>query len=76
MYEDLWFMCYLLKNVVMKSHFPLLFSFDDVCCLSKAVSLIELSFDGNPLTTLSGYKQTILQNVTTLRQLDMKRLSV
>lgn len=50
-------------------------TFDDVSCLSKTKSLIELSLDGNPFANNAGYKQSVLQNVTTLKQLDMKRLT-
>lgn len=60
-----------------KSSYNCLFlRFDDVSCLSKTKSLIELSLDGNPFANNAGYKQSVLQNVTTLKQLDMKRLTV
>ena len=57
--------------------FPLLrFSFEDIASLSGSSSLSELSLDGNPFASDVTYKQTVLKNVCTLRQLDMKRISV
>jgi len=39
-------------------------------------SLVDLSLDENPIAKLSNYKQTILQYINSLKQLDMKRLTV
>lgn len=50
-------------------------SFDDIQCLSNSLSLNELSMDGNPFATHSTYKQSVLRNLSSLRQLDMKRIS-
>lgn len=49
--------------------------FQDISCLSKSVSLTELSLDGNPLANDSNYKQNIIQHVPSIQQLDMKRIS-
>ena len=56
--------------------FGVLFSFDDILCLSNSTSLNELSMDGNPFAIDPTYKQVILRNLSNLRQLDMKRISV
>ena len=56
--------------------FILISSFDDVVCLSSSNSLNELSMDGNPFATDTSYKQIILRHLSSLRQLDMKRISV
>lgn len=50
-------------------------SFGDITCLSNANSLNELSMDGNPFATDPGYKQVVLRHLSSLRQLDMKRIS-
>lgn len=50
-------------------------SFDDIQCLANSTSLNELSLDGNPFATHSNYKQSVLRNLSSLRQLDMKRIS-
>ncbi|KAB0375273.1 hypothetical protein FD755_013765 [Muntiacus reevesi] len=47
-----------------------------VCCLADSTSLSDITFDGNPIAQESWYKHTILQNMTQLRQLDMKRITV
>ena len=52
------------------------FSFDDITCLSNSNSLNELSLDGNPFSVDPSYKQVILRHLSSLRQLDMKRISV
>ena len=51
-------------------------SFDDIQCLSNSTCLNELSMDGNPFANDPTYKQTVLRNLSSLRQLDMKRISV
>lgn len=56
--------------------FILISSFDDVVCLSNSNSLNELSMDGNPFATDMSYKQILLRHLSSLRQLDMKRISV
>nr|XP_004666779.1 leucine-rich repeat-containing protein 49 isoform X2 [Jaculus jaculus] len=50
-------------------------SFDSVSCLADSTSLSDITFDGNPLAQESWYKHTVLQNMTQLRQLDMKRVT-
>eukprot|EP00111_Clytia_hemisphaerica_P004223 TCONS_00012064-protein len=50
-------------------------SFDDISCLGKSTSLVDLALDNNPLANQSNYKQAILQSIVSLRQLDMKRLT-
>uniref|UniRef100_A0A7M5UMI3 Leucine rich repeat containing protein n=1 Tax=Clytia hemisphaerica TaxID=252671 RepID=A0A7M5UMI3_9CNID len=50
-------------------------SFDDISCLGKSTSLVDLALDNNPLANQSNYKQVILQSIVSLRQLDMKRLT-
>lgn len=50
-------------------------SFDDITCLSNSNSLNELSLDGNPFSVDPSYKQVILRHLSSLRQLDMKRIS-
>ncbi|XP_006866596.1 PREDICTED: leucine-rich repeat-containing protein 49 isoform X2 [Chrysochloris asiatica] len=50
-------------------------SFDSVSCLAESTSLSDISFDGNPIAQESWYKHTVLQNMTQLRQLDMKRVT-
>ena len=52
------------------------FSFDDITCLSNSNSLNELSLDGNPFSVDPSYKQVMLRHLSSLRQLDMKRISV
>jgi len=49
--------------------------FNDVASLASCPSLIELSLDGNPFAKSSDYKQVLIQNMSNLRQLDMKRLT-
>jgi len=49
--------------------------YEDISCLSQCSSLIELSLDGNPISLEVNYKQIILQNVLSISQLDMKRLT-
>lgn len=53
-----------------------IYSFDDIHCLTKSISLQEVSLDGNPFSTDQFYKQTILSNLQNLKQLDMKRVTV
>lgn len=53
-----------------------LLSFESVCCLADSTSLSDITFDGNPIAQESWYKHTVLQNMTQLRQLDMKRVTV
>ncbi|XP_011227119.1 leucine-rich repeat-containing protein 49 isoform X2 [Ailuropoda melanoleuca] len=50
-------------------------TFESVCCLADSSSLSDITFDGNPIAQESWYKHTILQNMTQLRQLDMKRVT-
>ncbi|XP_004628827.1 leucine-rich repeat-containing protein 49 isoform X3 [Octodon degus] len=50
-------------------------SFDSVSCLADSTSLSDITFDGNPIAQESWYKHTVLQNMTQLRQLDMKRVT-
>ncbi|XP_021092645.1 leucine-rich repeat-containing protein 49 isoform X2 [Heterocephalus glaber] len=50
-------------------------SFDSVSCLADSTSLSDITFDGNPIAQESWYKHTVLQNMTQLRQLDMKRIT-
>jgi len=50
-------------------------SFEDIICLSNSNSLNELSMDGNPFATDPSYKQVMLRHLSSLRQLDMKRIS-
>ncbi|XP_065060475.1 leucine-rich repeat-containing protein 49-like [Rhopilema esculentum] len=50
-------------------------SFQGISCLTSSTSLTELSLDGNPFANDSLYKQTILQNVLSIKQLDMKKIS-
>ncbi|XP_033611893.1 leucine-rich repeat-containing protein 49 isoform X3 [Fukomys damarensis] len=50
-------------------------SFDSVSCLADSASLSDITFDGNPIAQESWYKHTVLQNMTQLRQLDMKRIT-
>ena len=61
-------------TTITSAHF--IFSFEDISCLSKSTSIIELSLDGNPFCSESSYKQTVLKNVSCIRQLDMKRITV
>ena len=60
----------------MTPFLSLFFSFDDITCLSNSNSLNELSLDGNPFSSDPSYKQVILRHLLSLRQLDMKRISV
>lgn len=74
-----------IKNVYDIDQLPclqrLFLSFNDIAnfhsinCLGKSISLVELSVDGNPYSKNPEYKQTIMQNIANLRQLDMKRLT-
>ncbi|XP_008706748.2 leucine-rich repeat-containing protein 49 isoform X1 [Ursus maritimus] len=50
-------------------------TFESVCCLADSSSLSDITFDGNPIAQESWYKHTVLQNMTQLRQLDMKRVT-
>lgn len=50
-------------------------SWSDVECLGESTSLLEVTLDGNPITNEATYKQTVVKNMTQLRQLDMKRIS-
>ncbi|XP_067940574.1 leucine-rich repeat-containing protein 49-like [Watersipora subatra] len=50
-------------------------SFDDIKCLSRSVSLQEISLDGNPIASDQFYKQNILSSMQQIRQLDMKRVT-
>jgi len=50
-------------------------SFGNINCLANSSSLVDLALDNNPIANHSNYKQCILQSVTTLKQLDMKRLT-
>ncbi|KAI4567849.1 hypothetical protein MJT46_007647 [Ovis ammon polii x Ovis aries] len=50
-------------------------TFESVCCLADSTSLSDITFDGNPIAQESWYKHTVLQNMTQLRQLDMKRVT-
>ena len=63
--------CYTLDVFILP--FP---SFEDISCLSQSLSINELSLDGNPFAAEVVYKQTVLKNIATIRQLDMKRISV
>lgn len=49
--------------------------YNDIICLDKSTSLIELSLDGNPFSKCSDYKQLLIRNISSLRQLDMKKLT-
>eukprot|EP00794_Sanderia_malayensis_P009894 gene9894-10907_t len=49
--------------------------FQDINSVGRSESLSELSLDGNPFASELNYKQTILLNVTSLRQLDMKKIT-
>jgi len=51
-------------------------SWSDVECLGESPSLCEISMDGNPISAETNYKQIILKNMSQLRQLDMKRVTV
>ncbi len=51
-------------------------SFEDVACLGESSSLSELSLDGNPFAQDGAYKQMILRNMATLKQLDMRKITV
>ncbi|CAH6871440.1 Lrrc49 [Phodopus roborovskii] len=68
-----------LKNLdVLDLHgnqWPLFYSFDSVSCLAESTSLSDITFDGNPIAQESWYKHTVLQSMTQLRQLDMKRIT-
>ena len=74
MYFYIYFNCY--NHLLLLLLLLLLFSFDDIECLANSTSLNELSLDGNPFATHSNYKQSVLRNLSSLRQLDMKRISV
>ena len=65
----------MLKNLI-EIYMTLRYSFGDIHCLSKSSSLTELSLDGNPIADETSYKQTILQNVLSIKQLDMRKINV
>ncbi|XP_046846864.1 leucine-rich repeat-containing protein 49-like [Xenia sp. Carnegie-2017] len=50
-------------------------SFDDIKSLSQCKLLCELSLDGNPIAFDVSYKHSILKNISSLRQLDMRRIT-
>jgi hypothetical protein len=66
---------YFLKLFIYgKPHLP--FSFDDIRCLSQCNVLSELSLDGNPFSLEQSYKHCVLKNIPSLRQFDMRRVTV
>eukprot|EP00164_Ancoracysta_twista_P003825 GFYU01005132.1.p1 GENE.GFYU01005132.1~~GFYU01005132.1.p1 ORF type:complete len:761 (+),score=193.01 GFYU01005132.1:205-2487(+) len=50
-------------------------SFDAISCLFKVKYLMELAVDGNPIASDVFYRQHLLDNIKTLRHLDLKRVT-
>uniref|UniRef100_A0A8C9SRW8 Leucine-rich repeat-containing protein 49-like n=1 Tax=Scleropages formosus TaxID=113540 RepID=A0A8C9SRW8_SCLFO len=50
-------------------------SFDQLSCLGKSFSLLELTLDGNPVARDACYKHTVLRCMLRLGQLDTKRVT-
>jgi len=49
--------------------------YEDISCCASAKSLTELSLDGNPIANETTYKNNIILNITSLKNLDMKKIS-
>ena len=51
-------------------------SFDAIKTITLVPNLQELALDGNPICSERNYKKAILSQIVTLKQLDMKKVSV
>jgi hypothetical protein len=53
-----------------------MFSFDEIKTINLVPNLQELALDGNPICSERNYKKVILSQIISLKQLDMKKISV